>query len=67
MEEGGIRATGTPKASSLPGLIGNALGLRIGDLAGDAYSSPASKSSQSFKWVRGPRHVAPSPFGAFCQ
>lgn len=54
VEEGGTRTTSTPKSSSLPGLIGDALGLRIGNFSGDAYSSSTSKSNQSFKWVRDP-------------
>lgn len=52
VEEGGSRAAATPTASSLPGLIGNALGLRLGSLGGAAYDSPTPKPGQAFKWVR---------------
>lgn len=49
-----VEYAGTTKASSLPGLIGNALGLRIPHVGGPAYqaASGAKAGPHTFKWVR---------------
>ncbi len=57
-------AGGTTKPSSLPGLLGNALGLRIPNLGGPAYQSASGRHAgpHSFKWVRHRSTVQLAPY-----
>lgn len=50
--------TGMTKTSSLPGLIGNALGLRLPHVGGPAYQAASSSKAgpHVFKWVRAVWH-----------
>lgn len=62
-----VAYNGTTKTSSLPGLIGNALGLRIPHVGGPAYqaASGGKTGPHTFKWVRGTALLSSTATAAF--